>query len=31
MARYAASCDRVAVVTSLAELEGVAEALLPRA
>jgi uncharacterized protein with von Willebrand factor type A (vWA) domain len=31
MARYAASCDRVAVVTCLAELEGVAEALLPRA
>ncbi len=31
MARYAACCDRVAVVTSLAELEGVAEALLPRA
>ena len=31
MARYAAACDRVAVVTSLAELEGVAEALLPRA
>ncbi len=30
MARYAASCDRVAVVTSLAELEGLAEALLPR-
>src|SRR5512137_1832362 len=31
MARYAAACDRVAVVTSLSELEGVAEALLPRA
>jgi uncharacterized protein with von Willebrand factor type A (vWA) domain len=30
MARYAAACDRVAVVTSLAELEGLAEALLPR-
>ncbi len=31
MPRYAAACDRVAVVTSLADLEGVAEALLPRA
>lgn len=31
MARYAACCDRVAVVTSLSELEGLAEALLPRA
>ncbi len=31
MARYAACCDRVAVVTSLAELEGLAEVLLPRA
>lgn len=31
MARYAATCSRVAVVTCLAELEGVAEALLPRA
>ena len=30
MARYAASCDRVAVVTCLAELEGLAESLLPR-
>jgi uncharacterized protein with von Willebrand factor type A (vWA) domain len=30
MARYAAACDRVAVVTSLAELEGLAEVLLPR-
>jgi uncharacterized protein with von Willebrand factor type A (vWA) domain len=30
LARYAVHCDRVAVVTCLAELERVAEALLPR-